>query len=140
MRFVPFSPEHAFAFEPQGAQKAHVAWMTPDIAEAAAAHFSFSAIDDAGRIVGCAGIAPTEDALVAWALFSERLYQHRFAITRAVRMGLDLHRTRRVVAHVHVDHAKAARFAEALDFRWLETRADLHPSGSMMHVYVRDSV
>ncbi|HVK81985.1 MAG TPA: hypothetical protein VM915_15395 [Verrucomicrobiae bacterium] len=115
-------------------------WMSPDIAEAAAAHYAFTAIDDRGRIVGCGGIAPADQYLVAWAVFSQLIEAHRFAITRAVRQSLDLHRTCPVVAHIHPEHGKAARFAEALDFRFLEARADLHPSGALLHVYVREGV
>lgn len=140
MRFCPFEPKHMLEVTPQPAQAPYLKWMSPEIAEAAAAHYAFTALDDRERIVGCGGIAPTEDYLVAWALFSQLIEAHKFAITRAVRMSLDLHRTRPVVAHIHPEHAKASRFAEALNFRFLEARADLHPSGALLHVYVREGV
>src|SRR5687767_8203273 len=104
MRFVPFEPAHAFAFEAQGPQKPFLEWMTPEIAALAAGHFSFTGIDDQDRIVGCAGLAASEEGdLVAWALFSNLLFSHKLAVTRAVKQGLDLHRTRRIIAHVAPD-------------------------------------
>lgn len=115
-------------------------WMTPDIAEACARHFSFSGFDARGRCVGCAGIAPEEGGeLVAWAVFSPLLFANRLAVTRAVKAGLELHRGRRITAYIQENHGKAARFAEALDFHHRQTRADIHPSGATVLVYVRDA-
>lgn len=140
MILSPFEPEHLTQFEAQGPQKPYLQWMTPDIGRAAAAHFSFTGHDAQGRIVGCAGLAPIDGALVAWALFSVLLEANALAVTRAVRQGLNMHRATRVVAHIHPEHVKAARFAETLQFRFAETRADLHPSGAPLYVYVREGV
>lgn len=138
MRFVRFEPEHAFAFEPQGAQRPYMQWFTPEIAAAASQFFSFTGVDEEG-VVGCAGLAPADTGeLIAWAVFSERIKRHAVSVMRAVKRGLDLHRDHVVVAHVHPEHRKAAAFAEALSFNFKEVRADLHPSGAALHVYLRE--
>lgn len=137
IRFVPFAADHVGAFALQGPQAPYLKWLTPEIAEAAAQHFAFTGIDEAG-IVGSAGIAPVEGgACVAWAMFSERIRAHRFAVTKAVKRGLALHSHVDVIAHIHPEHAKAAAFAEALSFKFKEARPDLHPSGALLHVYIR---
>ena len=138
MRLIPFDPAHLFAFEAQAPQKPGVQWHTPEIAEAAALHFSWTGIASDGEIVGCAGIAPYDHGLVAWAQFSERLFEHRLAVTRAVKNGLALHSASRVEAHIDPEHAKAARFAGALNFRFEQVRCDLRPDGAPMLVYVRE--
>ena len=139
MRFVKFEPEHLFAFTPQQAQRPHLEWMTLDIAEIAAQYFSFTGYGHNGEMVGCAGLAPIEDgSLVAWAVFGEMLPRYGRGVTKAGKAGLDLHQDKRILAHIHIDHANASRFAEALHFKLLETRSDLHPSGAAMHVYVRE--
>lgn len=137
MQFIPFEPAHAYAFEAQGPQKPFLEWMTPDIARLAAAYFAFTGVDHEG-VVGCAGLAPSEetDDLVAWALFSPRLFSNRIAVMRAVRQGLDLHKTRRIIAHVAPEHEKAARFAEALNFRLVGDAP--HPSGRPVLLYARE--
>jgi hypothetical protein len=140
VRFVPFEPQHLVLIEAQPAQAKHLQWMTPEIAEAAAAHYAFTAIDDLGRLVGCAGMAPAADGIVAWAIFSDLIKAYPVAIFRALRRTLEAFRFERVVMHIHTEHAKASRLAEALHFRFLEARADLHPSGSILHVYVREGV
>ena len=140
MQFVPFLPKHAIQIEAQPAQAKHLNWMTLEIAEAAASHYSFTAIDDRGRLVGCAGMAPAGDGIVAWAIFSELIEAYPVAIFRALRRTLEAFRFERVLMHVHPEHAKASRLAEALHFRFLEARSDLHPSGSILHVYVREGV
>ncbi|MGE0533143.1 MAG: hypothetical protein AB7P35_17680 [Hyphomonadaceae bacterium] len=138
MRFVKFEPGHLFAFEAQDAQKPYLQWTSPDIAKTCAAHFSFTGIDDRGRIVGCAGLAPWQDgALAAWAVFSPSIHTHARAVLRAVRSGLDLHRTRTIVAYVAPEHVKAARFAEALDFS-LSGRDEL-PNGQSVLRYAREA-
>ena len=139
MRFVKFEPEHLLALKPQEAQRPHLEWMTPEIAELASEHFSFTGYGHNGEMIGCAGLAPVEDgSLVAWAVFGAALLKYRLSVTRAVKAGLDTHAGHRIIAHIHTDHANAARFAEALHFKLIETRSDLHPSGALMHVYVRE--
>lgn len=139
MQIEPFQAAHMLALDPQEAQRPHLRWMNSSIAEAASAFFSFTAVDEQGRIIGCAGIAPAESGdLVAWAVFSSLIERHALAITRAVKSGLDLHAARRVVAHIHPDHVKAASFAKRLSFKFEEARADLHPGGMTLHVYVRE--
>ena len=141
MRFAKFRPEHLLEFSPQEAQRPHLEWMTPEIADLAAEHFSFTGYGHNGEMVGCAGLAPIEEgALIAWAIFGEALPKYALSVTRAVKTGLDFHKSGPIFAHIHVGHANAARFAEALQFKLLETRSDLHPSGAAMHVYVRESV
>lgn len=138
MKIVPFEPTHFFACEAQDAQAPHVQWMTPDIAEAAGRHFAMTAIDEDG-VVGCAGIAPADDgSMIAWALFSPLLPRHALAVTRAVKASLDLFSGHKLVMHIHPEHAKAAAFAERLSFKFKEARADLHPGGALLHVYVRE--
>lgn len=138
--FEPFTPDHLFHVKAQAAQGKYLEFMTQDIAEAAAAHYAITARAD-GEIVGCAGVAPTEAGdFVAWAVFSDLIQKYPVAIYRAVQRTIDLFSTERVLMHIHPEHGKAARFAEALNFRFLEARADLHPSGALLHVYVREGV
>ena len=133
MRFEPFHAQHLSEVTPQPDQAAFLQWMTPDIAERVAEHFAFTGFDEAGAIVGCAGIAPVEDEMVAWAVFSERVFAYPKAVMRAVKAGLSLHRGQRIMAYVAVSHVKAARFAEALDFQ-LAGRVT-HPNGAELFVY-----
>ncbi|GIK48036.1 MAG: hypothetical protein BroJett013_07330 [Alphaproteobacteria bacterium] len=139
MRLVAFEPDHLFMFAPQQAQAESMQWMTPDIAEAVAAYFSFTGIDESGEVVGCAGIAPApkSDDYVAWAVFADSIGKHALALMKAVKRGLELYRDRRIVAHVDPKHLKAARFAETLNFRLEPEATVLHPSGTALHVYVR---
>lgn len=136
MRIVPFKPEHLFAIQPQAAQSIEVGWMTPDIAEAAATHTSVSAFDDDGEIIGCAGMAPIEEEIVAWAVFSERVAEHGIAVTRACRRMVSLFSGQRVISHARPDHPKAARFLKALGFRFEREDRNILPSGEVFHVYV----
>lgn len=142
MRIAPFAPGDLFAFTPQAAQAAHFGWMSREIAEAAAAHVAFSLYEETGGMIGCAGLAPIEsddgEELVAWAVFSARIADNALAVMRACARCLDLFSGRRIVAHVAPDHPKAARFAEALGFRFVRDDADLHPSGKSLRVYVRE--
>lgn len=140
MRFVPFEPAHLKMFAAQEAQRQSLQWMSGDIAEAAAQTFSFTGIDEEGRVIGCAGLAPAEEGLVAWAVLSEAIAGRGLALARAVKRGLDLHSDHAIIAHINPDHAKAANFARALSFKFKEVRADLHPSGMALHVYVREGV
>lgn len=140
MRLIPFEPKHLGAFQAQEAQRESMEWMRPEIAEAAAQAFSFTGLDDRGFVVGCAGLAPFDEGLVAWAVFGDAIADHPLALMRAVKRGLDLHRRHTVIAHIDPDHTKAAAFARALSFQFKEVRADLHPSGRALHVYVREGV
>ena len=137
MRLVPFEPHHLRQMEVQPAQAPFIEWMTPEVGEAAAARFSFTGLDDAGTIIGCAGIVETEEGgLGAWATFSTLLTAHAVAVTRAVRRGLSLYDGQRIEAHVLTGHTKAAAFAERLNFSFVRRMA--HPNGAEIMLYARE--
>lgn len=139
MIVTAFLPHHLDLIEVQNAQKPFIKWMTPEIADAAAEHFSLTGATDDGRIVGCAGIAPlNETASIAWAVFSPLLTSFTIPSVRLIHRVLKGRPEKRIEAHIMDGHEKAARFAERLHFKFECTRKDLHPSGSPLHVYVRE--
>ena len=126
-----------FAFVPGREQAGYLAWLTPSVAAQVAEHVAVTLRDGEGRIVGCCGIGELESGdCLAWALFADAVTAHAMSLVRIARRIVALFPGRRILAHVAADHAKAARFIAALDFK-LSGRLEL-PDGRGVLLYARE--
>lgn len=88
----------------------HFAWLE--------AYDSFSAIDDDGTVLACAGVVlMTEGRGVAWAYLSRDIGNKMTAVTRAVKRYLQLSSLWRIEMHVDCDFDAGHRWAKMLGFK-----------------------
>lgn len=149
MRFVPFQAQHFADIEWQASQQAGLQWHSEELAEDIAEEsVAWTAIDDAGQIVACAGVYPTRilvdpdgehQALesLAWAVFSPLLKRYPKSTYAAISRFLASRTESRIEAYVDPRNPKAASFLERLGFQFETTLSGEHPSGEDILLYVR---
>ena len=102
---------------------------------------AFSAVDDAGRVLGCAGVVIAGEVGYAWAFLSEDLRDRPMVLHRAVKRGL-----RKIEADYQLTGLRAAadekflparRWLERLGFHELSTAADRNGGGKTSVRYAR---
>jgi RimJ/RimL family protein N-acetyltransferase len=118
MKIIPFEPEHLKDIKVQGGQ---LDWQLYNYetygAELKKAGMAYTAVDNEGRIIGCAGIIKIWTGRgEAWALFGGGWQRHYIGITKAVLRGLRLSNLRRIEANVRADFDKAQAWITYLGF------------------------
>lgn len=118
IRIDPFAPADLAAFVPRPEQR--TAADPPRARALAAAELgpAFTARDDDGHVLGCAGLCEnSREHATAWALFADQIRPAQWArITAAIREVLSVSDYRRIDMMVRSDFAAARHFAEALGF------------------------
>jgi hypothetical protein len=139
MNIVPFKAEHLYQIEVQNAQADLKTILPPGAARVLEGTEAFTALDDDGRVLGCAGVQalwPGRD--LAWAYISRHAGPHMAGITRAVRRFLDLRGARRTEMAVDCGFAAGHRWAKLLGFRLeIERMEGYLPDGGAAAQYVR---
>lgn len=80
---VPFKREHLWLIEPQRGQR--VSTIPADRHKQLEEGWSFTALDEQGRVIMCAGALPDDDAAWwAWAILSRYARRKLLALTRAI--------------------------------------------------------
>ncbi len=115
---VKFNKQHLKEIKLQQAQKDALSSMSATEKEyMEVSDFAFSAIDENGDVIACAGIVKLwEGRGHAWALLGENLGPKFVAITRAVKRAIDLSGFKRLEMDVESSQKAALRWAEMLGF------------------------
>lgn len=139
MKIVPFKAEHLDTMEAQSAQVELKTILPPGASKALERTTAFTALDDNGRVLGCAGVQelwPGRD--LAWAYLSKHAGPYMKGITRAVRDFLDIRAARRTEMAVDYEFKAGHRWAKMLGFRLEIERMDGYlPNGGAATQYVR---
>lgn len=137
LAFEPFRKAHLAALSAPDAKVLHATASVVELEK----HPSFTGRDDAGNVVGCAGLHPIwwPGRWNAWAFFEKPTGPHMLQITRFVRLVLDSFPVPRVEAHVIEGFPQGYKFAKVLGFQ-LETPAPMmkwSPNGENVFQFSR---
>lgn len=118
IRIEPFAPEHLARLVVRPEQRGEAERLHQAGGAAAERGPSFSAFDEAGNLIACAGLAENgPDYATAWAMFGEGLRPGLWArLTRAIAAVLETSGYRRIDMLARADFPAAHRFARALGF------------------------
>jgi hypothetical protein len=118
IRIEPFAPEHLARLDVRPEQRGDAERLHQAGGAAAERGPAFTAFDEAGAVVGCAGLAENgPDYATAWAMFADGLRPAIWAgLTRAIAAVLETSGYRRIDMLVRADFPAAHRFARALGF------------------------
>lgn len=118
MKIERFRKEHIDAMAIQERQKGLEYLETTEHFQWLEGNDSFSAIDDDGTVLACAGVVQmTEGRGVAWAYMSQNIGHKMTHVTRAVRRYLKLSPLWRIEMHVDCDFDSGHRWARMLGFK-----------------------
>jgi hypothetical protein len=113
---TPFATEHVWMIQPQPAQLATMAVMTPSLAETLVGQNSWTLWRDR-RIVAIAGVAHAyAHCGEAWAILSDEAGKYMLAVDRLARAILQDAPYRRITTYVRCDFAEGHRWIKSLGF------------------------
>lgn len=140
MKIVRFQARHLAALKLQPSQQ-HFGGLLLDAEYGAMLEgcTSFTALNDAGQVVACAGFAERwENCATAWALIAEDAGRNMVGIVRAIR-GFLLHAApwRRVEAAVDVGFGPGERLMELLGFECEGVARAYRPDGADCTIWAR---
>ena len=143
IRFVPYSPEDLARVDRQPAQ---ARWrdklLTHEYARSVdVPGMAWTALDEGGRVLGCAGMAPQwEGRVIAWALFGQSIPKAAWPkIAKKIRnefhSKLSGHGSHRVEITVPKDFGPGCRFAFLLGFEVEGLMKHYGPDGSDHYLF-----
>lgn len=144
MIFIPYRPEHLAQIALQPAQRAASAVIKEGYAESLAVPgMAWSASNESGEILGCAGMVPQwEGRVIAWALLGVAIPKRAWPtiakkIAREFNAALADHGRHRVEITVPVNFGAGCRLARLLGFE-IEGRLRAYaPDGSDHFLYAK---
>lgn len=139
MIVVPFKKEHMQNIMIQSSQRDCLDFDSVDLYLELEQFESFTAIDEDGTILGCAGVVNmNRHRALAWSYLSYDLKHKMVAMTRAVKRFLDLSKYGRIEMHVSCDVKEDHRWAKMLGFECeCERMRNFSPDGRDYALYVR---
>lgn len=146
MNIVPYKAEHLLAFRLQPGQQYLAAWTTEEHAKAVEAAvdanlgWAFTAIDDTGRVLGCAGVQLYwQGRGMAWSYLSSDIGMFFPKVHRAVKRFMDGCFVHRIEATADADFAEGQRWLDMLGFKreTPEPMLGYRPDGGACYLYAR---
>lgn len=142
---VPFKPEHARYIIEHNARRQED-WLDKSVADQWVEQWgdkvwAYTVLVD-GEPIACAGIALQEWSRgEAWALFSEKFYQHKLFIYKLIKKALPaaFHecKLRRIQAIIDTDYPENKKWIEKLGFEYEGRMKQWGPNGQDFLIYAR---
>lgn len=139
MKIEAFQPRHLerLILQPQQ-QRARQYLDHPEYGKTLANGLAYSAIDDDGTVLCCAGLLPMWNGRAeAWALMGADLRRHFLAIHHAAGRFLDVADFRRIEAVVDAEFCTGQKWLERLGFKSEGVREAYTPDGRDCIEYVK---
>jgi hypothetical protein len=130
MQVVPFLPIHLTHLTLQTAQAAMQPYFTTAYKEVLHNELSFTAIDDKGAIIGCAGLVKEDKTRAyAWVLLGKNSASKLFFFHKKIQSLLDLSHYDRIETIVESHFTQGQRWMKLLNFEY---------EGEMKHFFGMD--
>lgn len=139
MKVIPFNHEHMSVIRLQERNKGFDVFDTVELFKELEMFESFTAIEEDGTILGCAGVVKMNiNRAIAWSYLSEESKHKMFALTKAVKRFFEICGYNRIEMHVDCDFKEAHHWARMLGFEMeCERMRQFSPDGRDCALYAK---